>query len=223
MNRTFKHIAFASTLLIAAPHAMGSLLTGGNFADNCSIADWEQHGNVAISGTPGNCAAMLSVDDVVDFETELTQAVALSSGIDYLLNVDFSIDTTTTDPTLDDVFSISLLNQDFDFIELFSTDILAAQNFSESLTIAATELASYANQDWSLSFFLFDGADFDDNQSSVSIAFSSLDAVATDVPEPSSLALLVLGCAGILGRKKRFFTRINNNISANQTRGGHNQ
>lgn len=201
MNKTVKHIVLASSILLATPQAMGSMLTGGDFANNCSIADWDQFGDAGVSGAPGNCAATLSVDDVIDFETELSQGLSLSSGIDYTLNVDFSVDTTMIDPILDDWFSISLLNQDFEFIELFYTDILSAQSFSESLTIAASDLASYANQDWSLSFYMFDGFEADSNQSTAFITFASLDSVVTDVPAPAGFVLLLLGFAGLFTRK----------------------
>lgn len=202
MKKVIKSIALLGVLLLNAPQAFSGVITNGDFANSCTLTSWEQFGDVNISGSVGNCTAELSVNDFPDFEAELWQGLAFDVDTDYELLVSFNVDTTLHDTVFDDFFSISLINADWDILELFSLNIASAESLSKSLTISSTDLSSYANQDWSLSFYLFDDIDFDDNSSTVSISSVFLEEVATDVPEPSSLAIFALGLAGLMNRRK---------------------
>jgi len=202
MKKVIKSIALLGVLLLNAPQAFSGVITNGDFANSCTLTSWEQFGDVNISGSVGNCTAELSVNDFPDFEAELWQGLAFDVDTDYELLVSFNVDTTLLDTVFDDFFSISLINADWDILELFSLNIAGAESLSKSLTISSTDLSSYANQDWSLSFYLFDDIDFDDNSSTVSISSVFLEEVATDVPEPSSLAIFALGLAGLMNRRK---------------------
>lgn len=204
MNKTVKQIALLGMFLVSAPQAFGSLITNGEFGTSgaCNLVNWDQFGDVNISGSSGNCTAELSVNDFPDFEAELWQELIFDVDTDHELSVSFNVDTTLDDTVFDDFFSISLINADWDILELFSMNIVSTESLSKSLTISSTDLSSYANQDWSLSFYLFDDIDFDDNSSTVSISSVFLKEVVTDVPEPSSLAIFALGFAGLMSRRK---------------------
>ncbi len=204
MNKTIKQIAILGMFLVSAPQALGSLITNGNFGSSgaCNLAAWEQFGDVSTISAPGNCSAELNVNHFSDFEAELWQEVSFDIDTDYNLAVDFNVGTSSFNTVFDDVFSISLLNNDFDLVELFSMNITSDESFSKSLVINADELASYANQEWSLSFYLYDDYIEDENNSFVSINNVYIEEVVTDVPEPSSLALLALGFAGLMSRRK---------------------
>lgn len=204
MNKTIKQIALLGAFLVSAPQALGAAITNGDFGTSgaCNLADWNQFGDVNTSDTAGHCSAELTVNDLQDFEAELWQEISFDANTDYALSVDFSVETSFLDNVLDDFFSISLINEDFDLIELFSMNILGAEDLSESLAISADDLSSFANQNWSLSFYLYDDFDSDINNSLVSISSVFLKEVVTDVPEPSSLAIFALGFAGLMSRRK---------------------
>jgi hypothetical protein len=191
-------------LLIAATQSQATLITNGDFgtSGSCSLSGWQQFGDVSTDDASGNCSAELNVNDFPDFEAELWQELTFNVNTDYTLSVDFSVETSLFDTVFDDYFSISLINEDFDILELFSLNITDDESFSKLLTISADELTSFSNQNWSLSFYLYDDIAFDNNNSLVSINNVFLEEVATDVPEPSSLAIFALGFAGLMTRRK---------------------
>ncbi len=205
MNNIIKSIALAGAFIVTIPQVQATLITNGDFDDgaSCNLSSWDQYGLVDTSGTTGNCAAELEVNDFQDYEAELWQQLSIEENTDYVLSVNFDVETTFDDTIFDDWFSISLLNSDFDILELFSFNITGIDTFSTSLAINADDLTSFVNQDWLLSFYLYDDISFDDNSSFVAINNLSLTKVPTDVPEPSSLAIFALGFAGLMVRRKQ--------------------
>ena len=119
-----------------------------------------------------------------------------------MLTVDF--DFATSLPSIDDSFYISLLNQDFELYDLLLAGDFGLGNNLLSLVINTEDLLSnFVNQDWSLSFYLYDEV-FDDNSTAaVSIHSVSLEKVVPSVPEPGTFALFALGCLGLAGRRQR--------------------
>lgn len=191
-------------LLIAATQSQATLIANGDFGTtgSCSLSGWQQFGDISTSDASGNCSAELNVNDSPDFEAELWQELTFNVNTDYTLSVDFTVETSLLDTVFDDYFSISLINEDFDILELFSINITNTESFSKLLAISADELTSFTNQNWSLSFYLYDDIDFDNNNSLVLMNNVFLKEVATDVPEPSSLAIFSLGLAGLMSRRK---------------------
>jgi len=200
MNKTIKQIALLVMFLVSAPHALGAPINFGS-ASTCNLDDWSQFGDVSSSGTAGNCTAEINVDDY-DYEAELWQEISFDAGTDYTLAVDFNVGTSFFDTVFDDVFSISLVNEDLDLIELFSMNITGIESISKSLAISSEDFTSFVNQGWSLSFFLYDGFDFDENSSFSSINNIYIEEVTTDVTEPSGIAIMALGFAGLMHRRK---------------------
>ena len=188
------------TLLLSTTSSFAALITNGNFADSCNLNSWEQFGVVGISGTAGNCAAELSINDS-DFEAELFKAVVFENDSDYLLSIAF--DFNTSQASIVDSFFISFINADSDLY-----DLLLPSDFgigSNSLTFSfnsADLINNYVNQDWRLSFYLYDEVFDDQSTSSVAISSVSLNKIDAQVPEPSGLAFLALGLAGLIGRRK---------------------
>ncbi|TWX67268.1 PEP-CTERM sorting domain-containing protein [Colwellia demingiae] len=204
MNILTKGIA-ALGLLIVATQSQATLITNGSFGTtgSCNLSGWEEYGDVSTNDVSGVCLAELKVNDFPDFEAELWQGLAFDADTDYVLTIDFNVDSTFLDNFFDDYLSISLINDDFDILELFSLNITGTDSFYESLAISADELTSYTNQGWSLSFYLYDeGGEFDENTSFVSINNVFIEEAPTDVPEPSSLAIFALGFAGLMSRRK---------------------
>ncbi|WP_416307545.1 PEP-CTERM sorting domain-containing protein [Neptunicella sp. SCSIO 80796] len=197
-----KKIILISAWLLASSNAMAAAITNGDFASSCNLNTWEQFGDVSVSGAPGNCAAELNIDDN-NYEAELWQDVVFDDGFDYLLSVDFTFNTSQAD--IEDSFFISLLNQDFELYDLLLPQDLMVGANSVSLSISASDLVNnYVNQNWSLSFYLYDEIPDDGSTSNVSISSVSLDKVAGQVPEPGSLALFALGLVGFISRRLAF-------------------
>lgn len=201
MIKNIKKLALLGIFLVSAPQTFASLITNGGFGNtgSCNLGDWQQYGEVITSESLGECSAELSL--LEGYEAELSQIIVFALDTDYTLKVNF--ESTFNGGLSDDFFSIGLINADWDFVDLLSVNILTTQSFSESLIITAAELANYTNQDWTLSFYLYDELlEQKNNGSSISINNSLLEAAATDVSEPSSLAILAIGFAGLMSRRK---------------------
>jgi len=180
------------------------------------------------TSSASGCTADVSVGDwgtSDSYANSLSQKLDLSGANDstFLLSIDFSVDSQVTsadsifDPNSPDFFDafwgeglIIGLQKDSnseDFFDengnvgsLFEMDIDGF--FSDSLEFILD--SSFADQsNWSLNFQLDD--DFDGFGSTLSISNVSLTEVlapATDVPEPTSLAIFALGFAGLMSRRK---------------------
>ncbi len=187
-----------AVLLLSNSVATAGIITNGDFSSSCTLDGWEQYGNTSINGLPGDCAASLSVNDF-DFDAELYQSVVFESGFDYLLSVDFD----TSQLSNNDSFFISLLNEDFDLVDLLMPADVSYAMQSNTFTIStASLLDNFSNQNWRLSFYLFDQIDDDDSTSLVSISNVSLDRVTTEVPAPASMAIFALGFIGLLASRR---------------------
>jgi hypothetical protein len=191
-------------LIIVTTQSQATLITNGSFGvtGGCNTGDWTKFGDVRTVDISGICSAELNVNDFADYEAELSQNLILDVNTDYILSVDFNVGTSFVDTVFDDFFSISLINEDFDILELLSMNIIGNETLSKSLAIDATDLTSFTNQNWALSFYLFDDVDLDDNNSFTSISNVFIEEVVTDVPEPSTLAIFILGFASLISRKK---------------------
>ncbi|MGL1957727.1 MAG: PEP-CTERM sorting domain-containing protein [Colwellia sp.] len=208
MNKTIKQIALLGMFLVSAPQALGAAITNGNFGASgaCNLASWDVDdldGDISVVDS-GSCSANLSVDDDL-YLSQISQELSFDNDTNYILSVDFNFGATLNDDIFDDFFAIDLINADGDYFELFEWDILGSESITKLITFNTNELTTYADQNWSLSFTLFDEFwdDGDDTNSSfVSINNVFLEEVVTDVPEPSSLAIFALGFAGLISRRK---------------------
>ncbi|WP_414830852.1 PEP-CTERM sorting domain-containing protein [Alteromonas sp. H39] len=189
-----------AVLLLSNSVATAGMITNGNFASDCTLNGWEQQGfgDINISGSPGNCAVNLSVNDT-DFDAEIYQSVMFESGFDYQLTVDF--DTSLLSNS--DSFFISLLNDDFDLVDLLMPADISFSMQSNAFTINTDSLRdNYSNQNWSLSFLLYDELYDDFSTSTVAISNVSLSKVVNDVPAPAGMALFALGFIGLLASRR---------------------
>lgn len=187
-----------AVFLLSNSVATAGLITNGDFSSSCTLDGWEQYGDTSINGLPDDCAANLSVNDF-DYEAEFYQSVVFESGFDYLLNVDFDTSQLNTN----DSFFISLLNEDSDLIDLLMPADISFSMQSNAFTIStASLLDNFSNQNWRLSFYLFDEIFDDGSTSVVSVSNVSLNKVATEVPAPASMAIFALGFIGLLASRR---------------------
>lgn len=195
--KLIKNIMLISTLL-ASSTVFGSIINNGDLAASCNLNGWNTLGDVSVSGAPSNCAVDLNVNDD-DFEADLFQDVAFESGFNYLLSVDF--DTSLL--SVDDSFFISLINEDSDFYDMLMPEEINFSSQSNSFVINSDDLLNnYVDQNWSLSFYLYDEIFDNSSTSTVSISSVTLDKIVNEVPAPSSLAIFALGFIGLMSRRK---------------------
>ena len=189
-----------AVFLLSNSVATAGIITDGDFSSSCTLDAWEQQGagDISVSGLPDDCTVNLSVNDL-DFDAELYQSVVFESGFDYLLTVDFD----TSQLNNNDSFYISLLNEDFDLVDLLMPADVSYAMQSNVFTISTVSLLdNYSDQNWRLSFYLFDQIDDDDSTSLVSISNVSLDRVTAEVPAPASMAIFALGFIGLLASRR---------------------
>jgi len=217
MIKKIKQVALLGLFLVTAPQALGSLITNGDFSNNCSFNGWEKdtdgNGDIGssdfnISGSPPACTADVSIGDwsLTDASVNTLSQNLYFTGADnssFLLSIDFSVDSFSTSNDASffaDVLSISLSDDPAFPILLLEADIDGYVEYNLEFILDS----SYANDDfWTFDFIMADT--FDGSGSTLSIENVSLTEIlfsTTDVPEPSSLVLFALGFAGLSARRK---------------------
>ncbi|EWH09566.1 hypothetical protein DS2_12063 [Catenovulum agarivorans DS-2] len=106
--------------------------------------------------------------------------VAANSAV---LSLEYS--TFLTEP-LDDLFQVSLVDQNFDLLHDFTIDGLS------------TDISAYAGSEIALYFGVLDG----DFSLGDSLTVSNISISSVPVPEPTTFAIFALGLAGLSVRKK---------------------
>ncbi len=211
-------------VLLFSVNANSGIISNGDF-QSCDFQGWQKDtdsfgdpgatGDFSIDSNAGNCSAVISVD-LLDGATAFSANtlftaldLTVASG-DLQLSFDWDFSGFDDGSFFADSFFVSLSNGTGD---LFGANgeighLIEASSIYDSGSFSALLDASFYNQtNWTLDFTVQGGFNVPPFSSSsfsskLSVDNVSLSSVATSVPEPSTLIMLFIAMAGLIGQQR---------------------
>lgn len=206
-------------VLLFSVNAHSGIISNGDF-QSCDFQGWQKDtdstgdpgatGDFDINNNAGNCSAVISVD-LLDGATAFNANtlftaldLTVASG-DLQLSFDWDFSGFDDGSFLADSFFVSLSNGTGD---LFGANgeighLIEATSIYDSGSFSALLDASFYNQsNWTLDFTVQGGFNPTSVSSKLNIDNVSLTSVATSVPEPSTIIILFMAMAGLIGQQR---------------------
>ncbi len=205
-------------VLLLNPPAFAGIINNGDF-QSCNFDNWQKDtdgagdlgstGDFSINNNAGECSAQISVDllddvEVFDANTLFTALdLSVTSGT-LQLSFDWAFESFDLDDLLSDFFFVSLNDGAGNLFGadgnngFLKTPVSTAGTGSFSVIL---DPSFYNQNNWFLDFTLQAGFNDESYSSKLNIDNVALTTIATEVPEPSSMAILLLAMLGLFAQK----------------------
>ncbi len=194
-------------------------ISNGDF-QRCDFQGWQKDtdgtgdpgatGDFSIDNNAGNCSAVISVDitdgaSAFNANTLFTTLDLTTTNGALQLNFDWDFSGFDDGSILADSFFVSLSNGTGNLFNAKGEHghLIEASSIYNSGSFSALLDPSFYNQsNWTLDFTVQGGFNPTSVSSKLNIGNVSLTSVATSVPEPSTLIMLFIAMAGLIGQQR---------------------
>ncbi len=206
-------------VLLFSTNAHSGIISNGDF-QSCDFQGWQKDtdstgdpgatGDFSINNNVGDCSAVISVDvtagaTAFNANTLFTALDLTVASGELQLSFDWDFSGFDDGSFFADSFFVSLSNGTGG---LFGADgeighLIEASSIYDSGSFSALLDASFYNQtNWTLDFTVQGGFNSNSVSSKLNIDNVSLTSVATSVPEPSTIIILFMAMAGLIGQQR---------------------